>query len=130
VLGLPVGALAHSNESLATLKGDHGGMLRMAEMYHFELMVKEGEARVWVTDHGDMAQSTLGANGNLRFIAGNGATTVKLTPVGTNELVAKDARIKPVAGTRIILNVSMKGQPSVQARYALGDMKEGGTGKH
>lgn len=130
VLGLPVAALAHSNEYLATLKGGHGGMLRMAEMYHFELVVKEGEARVWVTDHGDMAQSTLGANGNLRFIAVNGAIVVKLTPAGSNELVAKDARIKPVAGTRIILNVSMKGQPTVQARYALGDMKEGGTGKH
>lgn len=130
VLGLPVGAWAHSNEYLATLKGSHGGMLRMAEMYHFELVVKEGEARVWVTDHGDMAQSTLGANGNLRFIAGNGAITVKLTSAGTNELVAKDARIKPVAGTRIILNISMKGQPPVQARYALGDMKESGPGKH
>lgn len=130
VLGLPVAALAHSNEYLATLKGGHGGMLRMAEMYHFELVVKEGEARVWVTDHSDVAQSTLGANGNLRFIAGNGTVAVKLTPAGGNELVAKDARIRPVAGTRTILTVSMKGQPLVQARYALGDMKAGGTGKH
>ena len=129
-LGLPLVAWAHSNEYLATVKGSHGGMLRMAEMYHFELVVKAGEARVWVTDHSDVAQSTLGANGNLRIIAANGAFAVKLTPAGGNELVAKDARIKPVVGTRIILSISMKGQQPVQARYALGDMKEGGTGKH
>lgn len=130
ILGLPVIALAHSNEYLATVKGGHGGMLRMAEKYHFELLVKAGEARVWVTDHGDTAQSTLGATGNLRLIASNGVIALKMIPAGGNELVAKDARIKPIAGTKIMLNVSMKGESPLQVRYALGGGKEGGLGKH
>src|SRR3569832_2285932 len=81
-LGLPTAALAHSNEYLATIKGDHGGLLRMAELYHFELVVKDGEAQVWVTDHGDTPQSTQGASASLRFIAGTQAMTVKLNPFG------------------------------------------------
>ena len=44
LLSLPTLSWAHSNEYLATIKGAHGGMLRMAEMYHFELVVKDGEA--------------------------------------------------------------------------------------
>ncbi len=129
-LALPGAALAHSNEYLATIKGDHGGMLRMADMYHFELMVKDGEARVWVTDHGDTAQSTREAEGSLRFVSGTRSMTVKLKPDGANELVGKDARIRAMDGSKVILTVTMKGQQPVQARYALGDMKAGGTGKH
>ena len=122
-LGLPTAALAHSNEYLATIKGDHGGLLRMAEMYHFELVVKDGEAQVWVTDHGDTPQSTQGASASLRFIAGTQAMTVKLNPAGANELVGKDSRIRLVAGTRILLTLNMKGQKPLQIRYLLRDMK-------
>src|SRR3569623_1029645 len=129
-LGLPTVALAHSNEYLATIKGDHGGLLRMAEMYHFELVVKDGEAQVWGTDHGDTPQSTQGANASLRFIAGTQAMTVQLTTVGANELVGKDSRIRLAAGTRIILTVTMKGQKPLQIRYLLSDMKAEHAGKH
>jgi len=120
-LGLPTAALAHSNEYLATIKGDHGGLLRMAEMYHFELMVKNGEVQAWVTDHGDTPQSTQGADASLRVITGTQAMTVKLNPAGANELVGKDSRIRPAAGTRIILSVTMKGQKPLQVRYVLSD---------
>ncbi len=119
LLSLPPLAWAHSNEYLATLKGAHGGMLRMAERYHFELAVKDGEARIWVTDHGDVAQSTRGAAGTLRVIAGNGAFSVPLAPAGSNELVIRDARIKPRTGTKMVLTITMQGEPPLQARYAL-----------
>lgn len=116
---LPILAWAHSNEHLATLKGAHGGMLRMAEMYHFELAVKDGEARVWVTDHGDAPQSTKGAVGTLRFINGNDAFSVYMAPTGSNELVVKDARIKPQKSARLVLTVSMNGESPLQARFAM-----------
>ncbi|WP_296892495.1 hypothetical protein [Thiobacillus sp.] len=129
-LGLPTAALAHSNEYLATIKGDHGGLLRMVEMYHFELVVKEGEVQVWATDHGDVPQSTQGANASLRFIAGTQTLTVKLNPAGTNELVGKDSRIRLAASTKIVLTVTMKGQKPLQVRYLLGDSKADHAGKH
>lgn len=129
-LAMPGVALAHSNEYLATIKGDHGGMLRMVDMYHFELVVKDGEVRVWVTDHGDTAQATQGADGSLRLLTGASSITVKLKPEGANELVGRDSRIRAAAGTRIILTVAMKGQTPLQVRYALNDLKAGDTGKH
>lgn len=118
-LSVPLLAWAHSNEHLAMMKGAHGGMLRMAEMYHFELAVNNGEARVWVTDHGDAPQSTKGAVGTLRVITGNEAFTVYMAPSGSNELVIKDARIKASKGTRLVLTVSMSGETPLQTRFSL-----------
>lgn len=119
LLSLPTLAQAHSNEYLATIKGAHGGMLRMVEMYHFELVMKDGEAHVWVTDHGDAPQSTKGAIATLRVINGNDAFSVYLKPTNSNELMIKDARIKPRKGTRMVLTVSMNGEASLQTRFSL-----------
>lgn len=116
-LSIPAGA--HSNEYLATVKGAHGGMLRMVEMYHFELAVKDGEARVWVTDHGDVPQSTKGAVGMLRIVDGNDAFSVYMAPTGSNELMIKDARIKASKGIRLVLIVTMDGEAPLQTRFAL-----------
>lgn len=120
-LSLPAWAWAHSNEYLATLQGSHGGMLRMAEMYHFELLVKNGEARIWVTDHGNIPQSTRGATGTLRFITGNGTFLVPLVPAGTHELLTQDSRIRAVKGTKIVLTVIMKGEQPLSARFSLNE---------
>lgn len=119
LLSLAPPAWAHSNEYLATVKGAHGGMLRMAEMYHFELVMKDGEAHVWVTDHGDTPQATKGAMATLRVINGNDAFSVNLKPTGGNELMIKDARIKPRKGTRVVLTVRMNGEASLQTRFSL-----------
>ena len=91
----------------------------MAEMYHFELVVKDGEAQVWVTDHGDTPQSTKGAVSTLRFVTPNGGFSLYLVPTGSNELVVKDARIKSRKGTRMVLTVSMNGETPLQVRYSL-----------
>lgn len=110
---------AHSNEHLSTMSGAHGGMLRMAEMYHFELAMKDGEARVWVTDHGDAPQSTRGAVATLRIIDGSDAFSVALKPTGNNELVARNTRIKPRKGTKMVLTVSMQGEAPLKTRFSL-----------
>jgi hypothetical protein len=119
LFSLPTLARAHSNEYLATVKGAHGGMLRMVEMYHFELVMKDGEARVWVTDHGDTPQSTKGAVGILRVISGNDAFSVYMAPIGNNELLIKDARIKPRKGTKLVLVITMNGEAPLQTRFSL-----------
>lgn len=128
-LALPMTAGAHSNEYLATIKGDHGGMLRMAEMYHFELMVKNGEAHVWVTDHGDTPQATKGASGSLRILSGNASVNVGLKAEAGNELAAHDARIKGDQATHIILNITMAGGKPLQVRYAMDPHAAAGMAK-
>jgi len=119
MLAVPLIADAHSNEYLATIKGDHGGMLRMADMYHFELMLKNGEAHVWVTDHGDTPQATRRASGSLRILSGNASVNVGLKAEGSNELAARDGRIKGDQATHIILNITMPGGKPMQVRYAM-----------
>lgn len=119
LFSLPIVAQAHSNEYLATIKGANGGMLRMAEMYHFELVVKDGKAHVWVTDHSDTPQPTKRAVATLRLINGNDAFSVYLKPTNSNELMIKDARIKPQKGTKMVLTVRMKGDAPLQTRFSL-----------
>lgn len=119
LLSLPALAWAHSDEHMAMMKGAHGGKVRMAEMYHFELVVKAGEAQVWVTDHGDTPQSTKGAKGSLRLINGNRSVSVNLAPTNSNELAVRDARIKPGHGTKLVLTVTMQGGQPLQTRFSL-----------
>ena len=124
----PCAAVAHSNEYLATIKGAHGGMLRMAEMYHFELVLSRGGAHIWVTDHGDVPQATQGAGGSLRLLSNGGAFNVVLVPAGHNELVGKDARIQLLPGLRGILTVTMKNEMPLQTRFVV-ESQDDGHGK-
>ncbi len=119
LLGLPILAWAHSNEHLATMKGAHGGMLRMAGNYHFELLIKNGEANVWVTDHGDVPQATKGAVSTLRIVSGNQTFSLSMAPTGSNGLAIKDARIRPEKGMKLVLTVSMNGEASQHIRFSL-----------
>jgi hypothetical protein len=112
------GVGAHSNEYLATIKGAHGGQIRMAEMYHFEVVVANGELQVWVTDHGNQAIPTEGASGSAVILAGTAKLNVDLAPAGENRLRAKDKRIVAASNGRIALTVSMKGQRALQVRFA------------
>lgn len=116
---LPVSAAqAHTDEHLDAEGGVHGGMLRMSGPYHLELIVTDGEATVWVMDHGNAAQSTAGARGELMLLQGNERITVDLEPDGDNELSGNDARIKATESPRAVLTLSMSGQAPVQVRFA------------
>jgi hypothetical protein len=115
---LPSTVLAHSNEYLETITGAHGGKLRMAEQYHFEMVLTNGELRVWVTDHGDNPQSTVGATGNVKLVMEADNITVNLTPRGANLLVGKDPKIRANAPVKAIFSATMKGQKPVQTRFA------------
>lgn len=117
LVSLPSSALAHSNEYLDTIKGDHGGKLRMAEQYHFEMLLGKGELHMWVTDHGDQPQSTMGATGNVKLVTDTGIVEVKLTPSGANSLAGKDSRIRPEGLVRAVATVTMEGQKPLQMHF-------------
>lgn len=111
-------ATAHSNEYLETITGPHGGKVRMAEQYHFEMALANGEVRMWVTDHGDNPQSTAGATGNVKFVTDAGIVSVNLNPNGANGLVGKNEKIKTGAAMKAIATVKMKGAEPLQTRFA------------
>lgn len=111
-------AMAHSNEYLATITGPHGGEVRMAEQYHFEMALANGEVRMWVTDHGDNPQSTAGASGNVKFVTEAGILSVNLSPSGANGLVGKHEKIRAGAAMKAVATVKMKGGGPLQTRFA------------
>lgn len=110
---------AHDNEVLDHMRGPHGGMLRAAGAFHFELVVGKGELRVWVMDHGNQPQSVEGASGTASVLDGSARVTVSLVPVGVNALVAKDMRIQTSDGSKVALTVSLKGQEPLVTRFAM-----------
>lgn len=76
---------AHDDATLDAMPSPHGGQLRMAGPYHFELVVGEGELRVHLTDHGDQPVPSAGVSGNAVVLSG-GATRIALAPAGDNLL--------------------------------------------
>lgn len=77
-------AIAHTNEYLDTLEGEHGGQLRMSGAYHFELVATSGELKVYVTDHAWKPIDTAGAEANAMVITNEKKTVIQLRPGGTN----------------------------------------------
>lgn len=79
------GAWAHSDEYLATAKAPHGGQLRTAGPYHLELVAKDGELRLYVTDHMDNEILTKHGSGKANVIDKDGnKVSVTLVPVFAN----------------------------------------------
>lgn len=79
------GVWAHSDEYLATAKAPHGGQLRTAGPYHLELVAKDGELRLYVTDHMDNEILTKHGSGKANVIDKDGnKVSVTLVPVFAN----------------------------------------------
>ena len=48
-------AQAHTDEFFESVEAPHGGQLRMTGPFHMELVAKDGDLTVYVTDHADNA---------------------------------------------------------------------------
>jgi len=76
---------AHSDEQLDGVAAPHGGQLRMAGPYHLELVAKDGELRLYVTDHMDHEVLTKGGSGKANVFDKDGKkVSVTLIPVFAN----------------------------------------------
>ncbi len=116
-------ALAHSDDVLDTQKAPNGGQLRMAGIYHFELVVARDskEARdnpvlVFVTDHAGAKIPTVGAGGTATILAGKQKASVKLVPDGDNRLKGI-GQYASAPDMKIVVSVTMAGKPAEQARF-------------
>lgn len=114
----PDSAFAHSEEDMAKMVGDHGGSVRAAGNYHVELVVKDGQVRVWLTDHGNVAQGTEKATGAATVTIGEKRINVPLKPAAKNEMSGSNPDIKHGA-MRVLVNVTLPGEDPLQARFAL-----------
>lgn len=116
-------ALAHSDEYLDTQQAPNGGQLRMAGVYHFELVVtkdskeaKNNPVIVYVTDHAGSKVPTAGAKGTVTILAGKAKATVNLAPDGDNRLKGTGTYAS-TSDMKAVVSVTLAGKAAEQARF-------------
>lgn len=124
LFALSTGAvLAHSDEYLDTQKAPNGGQLRMAGIYHFELVVakdskeaKDNPVVVYVTDHAGTKVPMAGAKGTVTILSGKAKATVSLAPDGDNRLKGKGTYAS-TPDMKAVVSITLPGKAAEQARF-------------
>ncbi|TKS62145.1 MAG: hypothetical protein EWM73_02760 [Nitrospira sp.] len=121
---------AHTDESLDAMPSPHGGQVRAAGPYHLELVAKDGELVVHVTDHAWKELKTEGGEGkaNIQQAKAGSKITVKLEPSQQNMLTGNgEFHITPE--TVIVVFVKLPEQEAYGARFTPLKPKSVGAGK-
>ena len=108
----------HTDESLDAMPAPHGGQVRAAGPYHLELVVKDGELVLHVTDHtGKEISTDRGeAKARVQHHKAESAITVKLEPSHNNMFKGRcDSRTNPE--TVIVIFVKLPEQDAYAARF-------------
>lgn len=115
--------LAHTDEVLDTQKAPNGGQLRMAGMYHFELVVakdspdaKDNPVIVYVTDHAGVKIPVAGGVGTATLLSGKIKTTANLVPDGDNRLKGV-AKYASSPGMKVVISITLPGKGPESARF-------------
>lgn len=126
--------LAHTDDVLDTQKAPNGGQLRMAGIYHYELVVakdskeaKDNAVVVYVTDHAGTKVPTGGASGTATILAGKAKATATLAPDGDNRLKGM-AKYLSAPDMKVVVSIAFPGKAAEQARFTpLAAAKDGHT---
>lgn len=123
-------AWAHTDEQLDTMSSPHGGQVRAAGPYHLELVAKDGELVLHVTDHAGQEIHTDGGEGKARIQQDKTGSkiTVELEPSQQNMLKGSgEFQINPE--TVIVVFVKLPEQDAYAARFTPLKPKSVGAGK-
>jgi len=121
---------AHTDESLDAMPSAHGGQVRASGPYHMELVARDGELVLYVTDHANNEINTTGAEGKANVQQGKAGSKaqVKLEPSQTNMLAGSgEFQINP--DTVVVVFVKLPEQDAYAARFAPLKPKSVGAGK-
>jgi hypothetical protein len=121
---------AHTDEQLDTISSPHGGQVRATGPYHLELVVKDGELVLYVTDHAGREIKTDGGEGkaSIQLDKAGSKITVKLEPSQQNMFTGRcDSQINPE--TVIVVFVKLPEQDAYAARFTPLKPKSVGKGK-
>ena len=121
---------AHTDESLDAMPSPHGGQVRAAGPYHLELVAKDGELVLHVTDHADNEIKTIGGEGkaNVQQDKDGSKITVKLEP-SQNNMFKGSCEFQITPETVIVVFVKLPGQDAYAARFTPLKPKSAGEGK-
>ena len=98
-------AVAHTDEFLDSQKSPHDGQIRMTDMYHLELVVKDKELTVYVMNHANEAQPSEGMTATATVLSGETKTEVKLEPAEEN-LLKGTGDFKTSEDMKVVLSVT------------------------
>jgi hypothetical protein len=112
-LGTQMAAVAgpshsHDHNHATDHKAMHGGLFYQAA-YDYELLIKDGQALLFVTDHGKPV-SLSGATAKLTILEGSKRTDIVLSPSG--ESLSAKTTIKPSAGAKAVVQLRVAGKSS------------------
>ncbi|MBM4125921.1 MAG: hypothetical protein FJ247_01035 [Nitrospira sp.] len=116
LVAVPVGA--HSKKHAEPVKAFHGGQSLAAGPYHLELVAKDGELVLYVSDHSDKAIPSDGARAKATIQQGFEKATlqVELAPSGDNTLKGT-ATFTLTPNTGIMVFLKLPDQDAYSARF-------------
>jgi len=116
ILGLSSPALAHTDEYFESVEAPHGGQLRMTGPYHMELVAKDGDLTVYVTDHADNAISVDGGLAKANIENGSTRMQVNMHPVGNN-ILRGSGTFSLTSSTVVVVFIKLPNQDGYAARF-------------
>ena len=121
---------AHTDDSMDTMPSPHGGQIRGTGPYHLELVAKDGELLLYVTDHLNNEINTIGGEGKANIQRGKARSriTVKLEP-SQNNMFTGSGEFQLDPKTVIVVFVKLPEQDAYGARFTPLKPKSVGMGK-
>ena len=116
ILALPLSVGAHTDEYFESVQAPHGGQLRMTGPYHMELLARDGELTVYVTDHADNIIGVDGGLAKATVETGSNRTQVHLHPVGGN-ILKGTGTFSLTPSTVVIVFMKLPNQDGYAARF-------------
>jgi hypothetical protein len=121
---------AHTDASLDAMPSPHGGQVRAAGPYHLELLAKDGELVLHVTDHEWQEIKTEGGEGkaNIQQAKTGRKVTVTLEPSQQN-MFTGGGEFQVTKDTVIVVFVKLAGQDAYGAKFTPLKPKSSRAGK-
>jgi hypothetical protein len=111
-------AWAHTDEQLDTMPSPHGGQVRAAGPYHLELVAKDGELVLHVTDHIGQEINTDGGEGKANIQQGKAGSkmTIKLEP-SQHHMLKGSGEFQITPETVIVAFIKLPEKDAYAARF-------------
>lgn len=114
-LTLVAPVLAHDDATLDAQSSPHGGQVRMAGPYHYELVVGEGVLQVYLTDHAGQRVPSQGVHGNA-VVLRNGKVSIPLTSAGEHHLEGR-GEFASGPDMKVVVSLTFPDGNAWQARF-------------
>jgi hypothetical protein len=117
VVSLSAGLLTTTAQAHETHgKAQHGGVVAEGASFQAELVVKQTEVIIYLSDHGKELASK-GVTGKLTVLADGKTYSLTLTPKTANQLQA--TLTAPVKTAKFVAQITVPGKPAASVRFEL-----------